>query len=135
MSGPRKETKMSPLFGWRGKICMSDLAPTTRLLALVLSLHMNELGSSCYPGSELLARETGLSSSTVFVHLAKLRDAGWITVGQPRGSGRGHVNLYSATVPESHREPDTSDPVDNGESVRLADESVREPDRKPPGAG
>ncbi len=69
---------LSPLFTWRSAVVESDLPPTSKLVALALSLHMNERGGSCFPSQATLGRETSLHPRTVREHLAELEQAGWI---------------------------------------------------------
>lgn len=78
MADQERRGHLSPLFTWRSAICQSDLPSTSRHVALVLSLHMSELGESCYPSQARLAKETGLARETVSRHLAKLEEEGWI---------------------------------------------------------
>jgi len=97
MSGERN---FKPLFSWRSAICESDLAPTTRHVALTLSLHMNERGGSCFPSQGTLASETGLAVKTVAEHLKILNGSGWLAKKViRRGEGRGTRVEYSATNP------------------------------------
>lgn len=92
---------MSPLFSWRSALCDSGLPPTTRHVALTLSLHMNERGGSCFPSQTTLARETGLNKDTVKVHLRSLANAGWLHRKVERDEARvGTRVYYSATVPQ-----------------------------------
>ena len=74
------ERKLSPLFTWRSVICSDDGPedPITRWVLIALSLHMNELGDSCFPSIALLARETALANRTVKKHLKLAAEAGWI---------------------------------------------------------
>ena len=88
---------LSPLFTWRSAICDSDLQPTTRHVALVLSLHMNERGGSCFPSQPTLAKETGLTDRAVREHLLILNAKGWIE----RKKQPGRVDMYEATTPEA----------------------------------
>lgn len=86
---------LSPLFSWRSAITDSGLSPTTRLVALVLSLHMNERGGSCYPSQATLARESGLHEDTVKDHLRQLREAGWLTAVPCQGK----TTRYTGVLP------------------------------------
>lgn len=88
---------LSPLFTWRSAIVDSDLSSTSKLVALVLSLHMSERGESCFPSYPTLAKETGLTRRTVIVHVENLVRSGWLekTVGGGRRS-----NVYRAVVPQ-----------------------------------
>jgi DNA-binding transcriptional MocR family regulator len=118
---------LSPLFGWRGEVATSDLPSTTRLVALTLSLHMNELGGSAFPGVRLLARETGLDRKTVMRHLHELEKRGYLTVLR-RGDAPGRASQYEATLPgdRSHNSTGTEGgPVGepNGEPVQLTPET------------
>lgn len=90
---------LSPLFTWRSAIAdkSSGLPPTSRLVSLTLSLHMNERGGSCWPSVATLADETGLDERTVRRVLGDLREQGWLSV--TLGGGRGHSNRYTATIP------------------------------------
>lgn len=95
--------RLSPLFSWRGAICESDLHSTTRLVALVLSLHMSERGDSCFPSQARLAHETGLQPRAVRKHLALLRSERWLNVRYEHRS-KGTKAFYSATVPLAEAE-------------------------------
>lgn len=92
---------LSPLFGWRGAIAGSNLLASRRLVALTLSLHMNERGGSCFPAVSTIAEECGLTRKTVQSSLKDLRERGWLTVEM--GTGRGHTNMYTATIPDEER--------------------------------
>lgn len=87
---------LSPLFTWRSAIVDARVAPTTKLVALCLSLHMNERGGSCFPSQALLAWESGLTARSVREHLGILEGEGWIV----RTKQAGRVDLYEATTPE-----------------------------------
>lgn len=76
---------------------------------------MSERGDSCFPGLELLARETGYSKSTVTEALAELERAGYLERSRSKG-GRTRTSRYSARLPETVRQPDSS----SAETVRLA---------------
>lgn len=92
---------LAPLFTWRSAICESDLAPTTRHVALTLSLYMNERGGSAHPGAPRLADDTGLHVSTIRAELGKLLDGGWLALVQ-RGGLKGErrvANAYEARFP------------------------------------
>lgn len=92
---------LSPLFSWRSEIVDGDLPSTTRLVALTLSLHMNERGGSCFPSHATLARETALNVDTVRDHLRRLVETGWLTKDVERSSARyGTRVYYTATVPQ-----------------------------------
>lgn len=93
-------TRLSPLFTWRSAIVASDLGPNVRLVALVMSLHMNERGGSAWPSYATLSRETGLGRRSVMRLVDTLVSEGWLIV-EPRHteSGRQTSNRYRATVP------------------------------------
>jgi hypothetical protein len=92
--------RLLPLFSWRSAICQSDLASTTRHVALTLSLYMSERGDSAYPGAERLASDTGLTVRCVRQHLKTLEERGWL-VCRVRGGGAGKATEYAATIPET----------------------------------
>jgi DNA-binding transcriptional ArsR family regulator len=101
-------------------ILASSLPSTARLVALVLSTHMNGAGGSCFPSLTTIARESGLSRSTVCGALAELE--GGELVERSRRPGR--VTHYRATSPAGGLA-----------LVRQANQPVREPDGSSPGAG
>ena len=73
-------------------ILASDLGSSARLVALVLSTHMDRNGASCFPSLTTLERETGLSRKTVWKSIDKLEEAGLLT----RERGRGRSTRYRA---------------------------------------
>lgn len=90
---------LKPLFTWRSAIAESDLKPTTKHVALTLSLHMSERGDSCFPGKPLLAAETGCALRTVDAAIKELGEKRWLEV--KKGGGRGRSNQYFAKIPRS----------------------------------
>jgi|SRR5689334_1131299 len=77
-------------------------AHTTRLVLLVLSLHMSRQQNVAWPSQRHLAARSGLAPRTVKLALQMARESGWVrvapTVSSDSGSGwRG--NEYTATVP------------------------------------
>lgn len=61
---------------------------------------MNEKGASCFPSTETLARETGLSERCVCTHLERAIDNGWLSRERARfGGQRWRRNSYQATIP------------------------------------
>ncbi len=128
------EPRLSPLFSWRSAICDSGLEPTTRHVALTLSLHMNERGGSCFPSQATLARETGLHDETVRLHLRRLREAGYLLVENDRSmKGRGTRNHYSATIPvEETTGAQTTGVEDPGAQTTTGAQTGRPPGRSTP---
>lgn len=137
---------IAPLFTWRSAVCESDLSPTTRHIAITLSLYMNERGGSAHPGATLLAHDTGLNVSTIREHLALLASKGWLVLVE-RGGLKGEkrvANEYEARVPlamadpseETTRQSETPDPSSSaGEPLGLADpiSSGNSPENSPSG--
>lgn len=94
---------LSPLFTWRGVVASDEgpADPSTRLVLLVLSLHMNEKGGSCFPSLSSLSVETGLDRRTVQRHIKKAVTYGWISIKKVRTGGqKWQRNDYTATVPD-----------------------------------
>jgi len=85
-----------PLFEWRKAIMESDLLPSVRLVALVLSCHMDMDGGSCYPSLTTLMRETGLARSTVWEGTKKLEKVDLLDITP---GGPGYSNRYQARFP------------------------------------
>lgn len=100
------EERLSPLFTWRSAVAsqFGPSKPTTRHVLLTLSLHMNERGGSCFPSTETLALETGLSQRSVEEHLRVAEQGGWIRRRGMGLAGQGWRKLtYTAAVPDSAR--------------------------------
>ena len=75
-------------------------SPTTRLVLAALYAHMNRDSNSCFPGTRLLAVETGLSERSVCTHLELAAKAGWIEIRERAGSGKGwRSNEYIPRIP------------------------------------
>lgn len=101
MDQASKQPTIRPLYSWRAAICASDLAPVARHVALTLSLHMSEVGDSCFPSQQTLAHETGLCERAIRTHLRALENAGWLVMVRRGGrSGDGHTwsSSYEATI-------------------------------------
>jgi hypothetical protein len=79
---------------WRVLILATELPWTAKLVALVLSTHMDVNGASCFPSLTTIARESGLSRRAVVYALDKLEAAGCIE--RVRG-GRGKPTRYRAS--------------------------------------
>lgn len=110
-------------FRWRRAICASELAPTSRLVAHVLAVHMNAARASCFPGMATIARESGLCRRSVVRAVQDLEARGYIAVverGGTKRSGKARSNSYEARFPtgdtvapvtQMHRCPDDTNPV------------------------
>lgn len=94
---------LSPLFTWRSAITSSssDLSSTERLVCFVLSLYMNERGSSCFPAVPTIAEGAGLGERAVQNALRSIEAKGWLEVARSNGGKRGSTNTYRATFPQA----------------------------------
>ena len=92
---------MDKLFKWREAVISSyGPEPITRLVLLVLSLHMDRGGESCFPAIRTLMKETGLSNKSVIRHIHLAERAGWIEKEICGFSGKGWKrHSYKATIP------------------------------------
>jgi hypothetical protein len=74
--------------------------PSTRLVLLVISLHMNAQGERAWPSQNHVAERSALSVRSVREHLKRAESAGWISVKQRRQAGRAwFVSEYRPAVP------------------------------------
>jgi hypothetical protein len=117
------EHRLSPLFTWRSAIVKSDLPSTQRHVALTLSLHMNEIGESCYPSLKTLANETDFHKETVKDAVDGLEGAGFLVVDR-RGPGRGKTNIYSAAIPETFEIRVEKGRIDSDRGVDLRSDAL-----------
>lgn len=121
------------IFSWRHAIVESDLPSTTRHVLLTLSLHMNDVGESCFPSIERIAKETGLSRMSVITHLHKARDAGWIKIGNHGFRGqRWRANEYFCNFPAEEMNEKVVKEIDqaDGKVVNLTKEGGQSDDAK-----
>lgn len=91
------------LFEWRQAVTDSNLSPMARLVAFVLSMHMNADGGSCWPSTATVGREAGLSEPSARKHLARLVELGWLS----RRDRPGRTSTFQASYP-SHETPTVS---------------------------
>ena len=100
----------SPVFAWRNAVLAdAALSPMGRLVALVLSVHMNGERGSCFPGIRLLMTQTALKRTAVYDHVSELKRAGWL--GAEQQPGRGGPHGYVGTFPDDRSAtPETSRP-------------------------
>jgi Helix-turn-helix domain len=92
MSGQRA----SAVVQWRAAIIESELPSAAKLVALVLSTHMDRNGGSCFPSLTTIEREASLSRSAVCYALKRLEKSALIkrVPGGPTSTTR-----YRASAP------------------------------------
>lgn len=86
---------------WIRKVASEDgpASPTTRLVLLVLGSRMDRVGY-CFPSTDRLTVESGLSKRSVLTHLSAAEDDGWIS-REVCGTGRGWKrHEYHAALPD-----------------------------------
>jgi hypothetical protein len=113
--------KTSRLLVWRKAVAAtSNLSSTQKLVALVLSLHMNGDGASCFPSQETIAAEASLGLRAVRDALKTLDDRDYIA--REGGRFRGDVTRYRATLPASERRQDGPPSEERRQLVPASDE-------------
>ncbi len=94
---------LRPLFTWRSAVASrhGPKSPISRHVLLTLSLHMSELGDSCFPSLSLLSEESGLGLRTIKEHIAIAAAGGWIGKRERRlkNSQGWRRNEYFAQIP------------------------------------
>ena len=116
------EQKKRPwdLFMWMKAVRDSELVPTTRLLLLTMVTWLDAYTGTCYPSLQTLKRGTGLSKSTVAVHLKKAEHAGFLKRTR-RVKGYEYTStFYQATFPKK----DPTKTLKNN-SIRAENTSLR----------
>jgi hypothetical protein len=99
---PKSKKPLPPIIKWRNAVLgkMGPPSPTTRLVLLALSHHMNQQGGSCFPSQRLLARETRLSLRAVCRHIQIAAAEKWILITIGMGYAKGWRKFeYQAAVP------------------------------------
>ncbi len=128
---------VGPLYDWTSAIADSDLAPTSRHVALTFALHLNRRDRSAFPGAAKLADETGLHLSTVKRALADLEARGWLVCEQRGGSlrgGRRLATVWSCAIPDDptgsaeHRVQTTTGSPERADRSSCAREPVAQSD-------
>lgn len=89
------------------------LTPTEKCIGLFASTYASRNGGDIWPGTERLARDTGVSKLTALRSLKKLREAGWLTRvhhanGRQGGGGR-LADVYALSVPAHIKLPAAAD--------------------------
>lgn len=124
---PSKEGLECERWQWRELIASEHGPPhpSTRLVLLILSLHMNELGNRCFPSQELIVTRTGLSARSVRSHLKLGESMGWIEIYVKRRKGQAWFNHeYAAIIPPNLAQYCTSKPWERDPAWRRAANSA-----------
>jgi len=86
-------------YSWRQAILKSSLPPTTRLVLLALSCHINDAGQAAHVSTATLSAETGLSERAVVTHLKSV-DGDWlVTRRHGFGGQKWRRNEYLPRLP------------------------------------
>ncbi|WP_081761404.1 helix-turn-helix domain-containing protein [Methylopila sp. 73B] len=113
---------MSAFFSWQHAILKSSLEATTKHVCLTIGCHMAADGSGCWPSYSTIETESGLSRSTVILHVKKAAEAGYLAVDQrSRENGSASSNLYQPRMPEVVRQTDGGSPATGLGVVRQTD--------------
>ena len=115
--------------------------PTTRLVLMTLSLHMNQLGEQAFPSQRLLATRSGLSERSVRAHLQIAEREGWVQRFSKRPKGQGWaLHEYGASVPDALQNVTKSPPwhaepgFERAEPVAAGDRGFTPINRERPAA-
>lgn len=115
----RKPSPPPPVIQWRTFVVESAVGKSARLVAFVLSTHMDTNGGSCYPSIARIEREAGLARSTVCVALNEL-EAARLILREPGGPPN-RSTRYTACSPVTGlpvvRSSDASSPVTGHKDV------------------
>jgi hypothetical protein len=112
------------VYRWRWAVVRSDLPSSTKLVLLVVSLHMNPDGSNAFPSANTLANLCSMARSTVFDHLRLAESQGYVC----------RVRRYNSTSIYKPRAPswaESSQPdVTYGDGVQGPDGVVQRAGRR-----
>jgi hypothetical protein len=109
----------NPKFEWQSAFIESGLTGNTGFVGLLMSTFDNGDGKGFFLSGARISQLRGLNEKTARIHVAKLRDAGWINQTR-RGGNRGgaaYASDYALTIPQA------------GKSVPEAEISGPEPER------
>lgn len=107
MSDDQSPGEIAQLHSWRSALVETLDCSTCKLVGLVLSLYMNEMGGSAFPSNQKIAAKTSLGVSTVREHLnTHLHAHGWLTLIERGGThgGTRRANSWQATIPNDPRQ-------------------------------
>lgn len=124
---------LKPVMTWRRAIAEAELTATTKHVGLTLSLHMSEIGDSCFPSIDTLAAETSRSKGSILEAIRALELGGFILVDRPKKTGRGHKSSYVAVIPRTVLSAARSQSASPSPATLNGDEpeTVPPPDRFP----
>jgi hypothetical protein len=83
------------LAGWRDAVADSNLGPSPKLVAFVLTTWMSGKGV-CWPSKGLIAHRSSLSERTVYTATRELEGHGFLSINWSRGHSS---HTYTATMP------------------------------------
>lgn len=99
------------VWSWRNAIQQAKLEPITKLVLFNLSCHMSDAGENCYPSIPLQASATSLSERSVYNHLLKAEEAGFISISKHGFAGRKWAhNQYQPLFPKGFDFPSRDEP-------------------------
>lgn len=88
------------IWSWRQAIEFSDLEGQTKLLLYTMANYMNEHGSWCYPSVKRLSEGCSCDRSTIFRHLKKAEEKGFVEKRKRNVKGQEWAgNEYRALMP------------------------------------
>lgn len=86
---------------WRQKVMESPLPSTTKLVLLVLSSHMNDMGEPAFPSQRRLADLCSLSERAIITHIQVAVEHGWLRCRKRGMAGQKWAsNEYEAAWPK-----------------------------------
>lgn len=91
---------MGLFFSWQHAIREAKIEPTTKLVLYTIATRMAADGSGCFPSYQTIADESGLSRSTVILHVKKAVDANLLEPeSRQRKDGGDSSNNYKPMLP------------------------------------
>lgn len=91
-------------YGWQHAIASQHgpAAATTRLILLVISLHMDPAGENAWPSQTTIAKRAAITVRSVSKHIQEAASDGWLGISWAGRNGQGwRLTRYHAVVPEA----------------------------------
>jgi hypothetical protein len=124
--GGRMSTAAAKPWSYRAAVAESDLPAGTKLVLLVLSLRVNDMGDPTWPSYNTIARDASISRNSAIKHVANAVAHGWISRERRYNAQlrKNDSNAYRLQTPDksfvSDAKPAEFEAVDNSGGANSA---------------
>lgn len=107
-----------------------SVSGSAKAVLIVISFRFNESSGDCFPGVKRIAKDAGLSRSTVLRALSELQRSGLLQVESRPGSGSGRLtNIYRLPLHLASQARSQTEPLPERGKVSICDHQSLSPER------